>query len=1421
MTASDRSAASGILSLNVTVNAPAETVPLPAPARTDRWQPLRSGVLNLYRYDYEEFHYAEGRLLLRGNNGSGKSRILALQLPFLLDGEVSPARVEPDGDPAKRIEWNLLMGKYPERTGYTWIEFGRRDPDGTAHTLTLGCGLRAVAGHTGLHSRWFFITPQRIGRDLFLQTAQRTPLGRDRLTEAIGTHGRVFKEAKDYRSAVNDTLFGLGPRYGALIELLLRLRRPQLTRKLDENELPNALSDALPTLSGTIVEEVAESFRSLQADKDTLRAFTEARSAVGVFLQDYASYVCIAVRRRAAQVRTTQSAYESAQRAVKDAAARLDAATAELATLSRLRAELDTQQAGAETAERTLAESPEMRTADEIRLASEAAAKESDALAIATDDEARATTAGLLARSRQTQAEEAAAGFNEKLAASLHATASAAAAADLAEPNRLHLGRAAETDPVSLSSTAAEKELHRVLAQRELALGILRTLEKTAADSLTRLHLADAELRRAQDQVTAAREAEHSAREAIEARAAALFAAYAGWCASLRHLQPPHRETLADAFADWVETRDGTGPLLRAADAARTETTARLAARQASVVRTTAELTAELAQLATEITRLENGDTPPPPPTPTRRSERTGRPGAPLWRVCDFHPELPPADRAGLEAALQASGLLDAWVLPDGRLLAADEDTFLVLPATDADAPARHLGQLLVPAIDNEDPAAGQITPANLARLLANLGGAPGQGPHWVARDGRWQLGPLSGRWTKPEADYLGESTRAAARRRQLNTLRARQVELTGLMDQTREALTALVADQAAAAAEFAAAPSEEPLLRAGYELETATQSVAHSLHAAERAARLASTQRGEWEDAQAKLHRDAADLHLAAWLGRLDELARLTQAYDKALASLWPTLRHAATIEAQLAALREQTATAETESHTRRSRREHTAALAEAARQRFLTLQETHGASIAEILAKHRAARAEVTRLKTEIHANENQQRTQTAEQSRAEENKATAEQKRGDQEVFRRAAIGHLQGLAAQRLLAEAAPAFRAIEADDWSVAEAVAIARQIETSLADTPADAAAWQLRQDRIHGHIQELRDQLVTHGHQPETHQIEDIILVRCLFQGKTHSMTELHAAFSAELSERDRLLQAREREIIENHLLAEAAVELQKLIRAADAWRTDANAELASRPTSTGVRFRFQWEADTESRFHEVRPILLRKGELWTPSERTALAGFLQGRIAAEQTADESGSWRDHLARALDYRRWHRFVIERQQEGHWRRLDKTTYGTGSGGEKALALTLPRFAAAAAHYRGAAPTAPRLVMLDEAFAGIDPTMRAQCLGVLTQFDLDIVMTSELEWGCYATVPALAIYHLTTLPGLDAVAATRWLWNGREKKQRDLPLAAAAPPPGPASSEGPLAAAVTATSHGDGAADGPGDNEDAPPELPLC
>ena len=122
----------------------AEHLPVPTSAR---WQPQRLGLVDLFYYDHEEFPFVDGRLLLRGNNGAGKSKVLALTLPFLLDGDLSPQRVEPDGDRQKRMDWNLLLGDehpHSERLGYSWLEFGRIDDSGQPRFVTIGAGLKRM-----------------------------------------------------------------------------------------------------------------------------------------------------------------------------------------------------------------------------------------------------------------------------------------------------------------------------------------------------------------------------------------------------------------------------------------------------------------------------------------------------------------------------------------------------------------------------------------------------------------------------------------------------------------------------------------------------------------------------------------------------------------------------------------------------------------------------------------------------------------------------------------------------------------------------------------------------------------------------------------------------------------------------------------------------------------------------------------------------------------------------------------------------------------------------------------------------------------------------------------------------------------------------------------------------------------------------
>jgi hypothetical protein len=219
--------------------------------------------VDIFHYDNQEFWFRDGRVLFRGNNGTGKSKVLALTLPFLLDGDLSPSRVEPDGDREKRMEWNLLLGgKYEERIGYSWLEFGRVAEDCERLYLTVGCGLRAARGR-GIADRWFFVTSQRVGQDLFLIGSSGTVLSRDRLTDAIGPSGQVTQRAEQYRRMLDEHLFHLGStRYDALVNLLIQLRQPQLSKRPDEGRLSQARTEALAPLDHAL----AASFHHHRSD---------------------------------------------------------------------------------------------------------------------------------------------------------------------------------------------------------------------------------------------------------------------------------------------------------------------------------------------------------------------------------------------------------------------------------------------------------------------------------------------------------------------------------------------------------------------------------------------------------------------------------------------------------------------------------------------------------------------------------------------------------------------------------------------------------------------------------------------------------------------------------------------------------------------------------------------------------------------------------------------------------------------------------------------------------------------------------------------------------------------------------------------------------------------------------------------------
>ena len=101
--------------------------------------------------------------------------------------------------------------------------------------------------------------------------------------------------------------------------------------------------------------------------------------------------------------------------------------------------------------------------------------------------------------------------------------------------------------------------------------------------------------------------------------------------------------------------------------------------------------------------------------------------------MTDFAPGLSDDERAGLEAALEAAGILDAWVTPEGNLVDGD----VIVVSGLAPVAVASCASLLVPAIDPDDLQAGALREESVASVLSAIGRDPGTPARHLGDHGR------------------------------------------------------------------------------------------------------------------------------------------------------------------------------------------------------------------------------------------------------------------------------------------------------------------------------------------------------------------------------------------------------------------------------------------------------------------------------------------------------------------------------------------------------------------------------------------------------------------------------------------------------------------------------------------------------------
>src|SRR5256884_8317511 len=193
----------------------------------------------------------------------------------------------------------------------------------------------------------------------------------------------------------------------------------------------------------------------------------------------------------------------------------------------------------------------------------------------------------------------------------------------------------------------------------------------------------------------------------------------------------------------------------------------------------------------------------------------------------------------------------------------------------------------LRPSADRPGGAA-RVPAEVIERIVRGIGLGENGGSVWVDFEGRWQIGPKTGRWTKPAAEHIGQAAREAARLRRLEEL-DRELEVSErVLARIHVALGEIDEQEAAAKTEAALAPDDSGVRSAVAKRDAHRQQLMQRTVRLQEAEVRVSKAREMLERKIAERDATAADLGLRAWIDDLRSLEDALQEYQQELISLW-----------------------------------------------------------------------------------------------------------------------------------------------------------------------------------------------------------------------------------------------------------------------------------------------------------------------------------------------------------------------------------------------------------------------------------------------------------------------------------------------------------------------------------------------------
>lgn len=1355
------------------------------------WIGNRIGLVDFWYYGDQEYEFMDGRMLLRGANGSGKSVTMQSFVPLLLDGNMRPERLDPFGSKARKMENYLLEedDAREERTGYLYMEFKRKESD---KYLTFGMGIRARKGKK-LETWYFYIQDnRRVGRDflLYKEGVQKLVLTKTELRNRIGDGGELIESQGDYERRVNELLFGFETveEYRELLSLLIQLRTPKLSKDFKPSVINEILSRSLQTLSEEDLRPMSEAIENMDSIETNLRTLNESAKAAKDIQAVYDKYNKAVLLEKAENYTEARQKHNKCKRNVDTLEKEQGKARQELEDEKTHYQELETEHKVREEEYARLRDSDAAKLKEqEEKLQQEEKAQ--GQLLEQNKDKTENKRAALRENETKLEKERTRSEMiRDEIQKSFADIADCMETSSFAEW-RFMIQELKENQDKPYDFAYQDnllKEYHKQVQTGIEVLGQEADAKKKYGDAMQELdqrkESRDAKERECQQYERMVREQKDELAEAIH-----VWSKNNQWI-KLDELSLQQTDRRLEAFRyedDYSEIRE-------IADWKRQEIRNAVADKESQIERDLRQQREEKEKLLNEITQLQQaGEVEPERSEAVMKSrenlEKMGIPILPFYKAIDFDQTLSKEQCSRLEAAFFQMGILDALVVsPDYRkqIIAMDKTVCDKYLFTDAVKLQANLSELFTVENGEHDI----ILSMQLQNILAGIGyGVQKDSTTWVDQDGHYAIGILEGTVSSDyESRYIGSAAREKHRLDCIAKLQDKVRETERIQSGLECALRAERLHLEEIQQEFAAFPGAE-------DLKTALKGADGAKHLLELAEedvkkQLLALQECELvlKEVQIRVQEVCVKTGLPGRLDVYKQEKENIETYREAFYTVKEkhgqylnVLELIMTKEEQVESLKLDLDDALWEQGRIKKQLDLCQKNLGSVREQ---LQLTDYEDIKERLdycVKRLDLQTGIPKEKESSVKRQGeleieiQHKTEELAEAAEKMLRADAEQKQWEI-VF------------TQEYKLEYVPCDFIRNEDMYDMARKVSemlhgqlgtktrsgLLMDLQSVYHEKRGILSEYQLViQNDIFGDL--ARSEAVTLSPELVTR-----IDVKAKYRGVEIAFLKLVSKLLEDAEELGNILSAKDRELFEDILSNTISKKIRVKIQESNRWVVDMNRMMESMETSSGLTLSLKWQpkkAEKEGQLDtkELVDLLQTDAEIMRQEDIDRLSEHFRSCIkeARKLSKEEYNMQSFHMIMKdiLDYRKWFEFQLFFQKTGEKKKeMTDRMFFTFSGEEKAMSMYVPLFSAVVAKYKGANEDAPKIISLDEAFAGVDEMNIKDMFRLMIQLELNFIINSQVLWGDYDTVPSLAIYHLIRPLNAKCVTVMKYIWNGKVK-----------------------------------------------------